>query len=220
MSELNCFSAQCLMNTSTEEIEVVSKPSDVSDKEHTTQSTKKIVAAESPQLIVHNTLNPTTLTTQVYAKEDTNIQADDAVFNAYDFINPFATPVTETRRQLATDPEMCFFALTFNRLGVWELVDKPFGKTVIGLKWLWKNKKDEENTVIHNKARLVAKGYRQEEGINFEESFAPVAQLEAINTPYPSRKIWRIRACTHQRPQRNEDQYAVSRRCQYAILKI
>ncbi|GJU67812.1 hypothetical protein Tco_1254071, partial [Tanacetum coccineum] len=40
------------------------------------------------------------------------------------------------------------------------------------------------------------------------------------NTPYPSRKIRRIRACTHQRPQRNEDQYAVSRRCQYAVLKI
>ncbi|GJX99677.1 hypothetical protein Tco_0356696 [Tanacetum coccineum] len=40
------------------------------------------------------------------------------------------------------------------------------------------------------------------------------------NTPYPSRKIWRIRACTHQRPQRNKAQYAVSRRSQYAVLKI
>ncbi|GKG23634.1 hypothetical protein Tco_0391670, partial [Tanacetum coccineum] len=40
------------------------------------------------------------------------------------------------------------------------------------------------------------------------------------NTPYPSRKIRRIRACTHQRPQRNEAQYAVSRRCQYVVLKI
>ncbi|GJV59926.1 hypothetical protein Tco_1466026 [Tanacetum coccineum] len=40
------------------------------------------------------------------------------------------------------------------------------------------------------------------------------------NTPYPSRKIRRIRACTHQRPQRNEAQYAVSKRCQYAVLKI
>ncbi|GJW47083.1 retrovirus-related pol polyprotein from transposon TNT 1-94 [Tanacetum coccineum] len=77
----------------------------------------------------------------------------------------------KTRRQLATDPEI---------LQVWELVNKPFGKTVIKLKWLWKNKKDEDQTVIRNKARLVAKGYAQEEGIDFEESFAPVARLEAV----------------------------------------
>ncbi|GKC09037.1 retrovirus-related pol polyprotein from transposon TNT 1-94 [Tanacetum coccineum] len=63
------------------------------------------------------------------------------------------------------------------RLDVWELVDKPFKKNVIEMKWLWKNKKDEYNAVIRNKARLVAKGYRQEEGIHFEESFAPVARL-------------------------------------------
>ncbi|GJR11129.1 retrovirus-related pol polyprotein from transposon TNT 1-94 [Tanacetum coccineum] len=59
----------------------------------------------------------------------------------------------------------------FDRLQVWELVDKPFGKNVIRLKWLWKNKKDEDQTIIRNKARLVAKGYAQEEGIDFEESF-------------------------------------------------
>ncbi|GJU32263.1 retrovirus-related pol polyprotein from transposon TNT 1-94 [Tanacetum coccineum] len=61
-----------------------------------------------------------------------------------------------------------------------KLIDKPFGKTVIKLKWLWKNKKDEDQTIIRNKARLVAKGYAQEECIDFEESFAPVARLEAI----------------------------------------
>ncbi|GJW57991.1 retrovirus-related pol polyprotein from transposon TNT 1-94 [Tanacetum coccineum] len=68
----------------------------------------------------------------------------------------------------------------FDRLKVWELVDKPFGKMIIKLKWLWKNKKDEDQTVIRNKARLVAKGYAQEKGIDFEESFAPVARLEVI----------------------------------------
>ncbi|GJS07698.1 retrovirus-related pol polyprotein from transposon TNT 1-94 [Tanacetum coccineum] len=67
----------------------------------------------------------------------------------------------------------------FDRLKVWELVDKPFGKMVIKLKWLWKNKKDKDQTVIRNKARLVVKGYAQKEGIDFEESFAPVARLEA-----------------------------------------
>ncbi|GJX30943.1 retrovirus-related pol polyprotein from transposon TNT 1-94 [Tanacetum coccineum] len=113
-----------------------------------------------------------------------------------------------TRRQLETDGEMCMFALTvsrtepknikeamadsawiesmqeelhqFDRLDVWELVDRPLCKNVINLKWLWKNKRDEENTVIRNKSRLVAKGYAQKEGIDFEESFAPVARLEAV----------------------------------------
>nr|GEY57425.1 hypothetical protein [Tanacetum cinerariifolium] len=60
-----------------------------------------------------------------------------------------------------------------------ELVDKPFGKTV-KIKWLWKNKKNEDQTVIRNKAQLVAKGYAQEEGIDFKESFALVARLEAV----------------------------------------
>ncbi|GJW73758.1 retrovirus-related pol polyprotein from transposon TNT 1-94 [Tanacetum coccineum] len=82
----------------------------------------------------------------------------------------------------------------FDRLKVWELVDKPFGKTVINLKLLWENKKDEDNTVIRNKARLVAKGYQQEEGINFEESFAPVAHLEAVRifVPYAAQKSYPI----------------------------
>nr|GFD05077.1 Gag-Pol polyprotein [Tanacetum cinerariifolium] len=61
----------------------------------------------------------------------------------------------------------------FDRLDVWELVDRPLCTNVINLKWLWKNKRDEENTVIQNKSRLVAKGYAQKEGVDFEESFAP-----------------------------------------------
>ncbi|GJX04170.1 retrovirus-related pol polyprotein from transposon TNT 1-94 [Tanacetum coccineum] len=68
----------------------------------------------------------------------------------------------------------------FDRLQVWELVDKPFRKNIIKIKWLWKNKKDEDQTVIRNKARLVAKGYAREEGIDFEESFSPIARLEAL----------------------------------------
>ncbi|GJS41396.1 retrovirus-related pol polyprotein from transposon TNT 1-94 [Tanacetum coccineum] len=113
-----------------------------------------------------------------------------------------------TRQRLHTDSEVCMYALTvstiepknikeamadhswiesmqdelnqFERLQVWELVPRPEGKNIIALKWLWKNKCDAENIVVRNKTRLVAKGYKQEEGIDFEESFAPVARLEAV----------------------------------------
>ncbi|GJY82024.1 putative ribonuclease H-like domain-containing protein, partial [Tanacetum coccineum] len=64
----------------------------------------------------------------------------------------------------------------FDRLKVWELVPRPGHGMVIGLKWIYKVKLDEHGDVLKNKARVVAKGYRQEEGIDFEESFAPVAR--------------------------------------------
>nr|GEY31818.1 hypothetical protein [Tanacetum cinerariifolium] len=85
-----------------------------------------------------------------------------------------------TRRQLESDGKMCMFALTFDRLDVCELVDSPLCTNVINMKWLGKNKRDEENTVIQNKSCLVAKGYARKEGVDFEESFALVARLEAI----------------------------------------
>ncbi|GJW69886.1 retrovirus-related pol polyprotein from transposon TNT 1-94 [Tanacetum coccineum] len=68
----------------------------------------------------------------------------------------------------------------FKRLDVWELVECPVDRNIIKFIWIWKKKTDAENTVIRNKSRLVAKGYGQEEGIDFEKSFAPVARLEAV----------------------------------------
>nr|GEU79521.1 hypothetical protein [Tanacetum cinerariifolium] len=103
------------------------------------------------------TVEPST-PTYVHAEENNVNQVEEEHLLEDEFINLFYTPIQE----------------------VWELVDKPFGKTIIRLKWLWKNKEDEDQTVIRNKARLVAKGYAQEEGIDFEESFAPVASLEAV----------------------------------------
>ncbi|GJT34900.1 putative ribonuclease H-like domain-containing protein [Tanacetum coccineum] len=113
-----------------------------------------------------------------------------------------------TRNQLRTDGDMCMYALTvstmkpknvneamtdptwiesmqedllqFKRLDVWVLVPPPDNIKPLTLKWLFKNKHDEENTVIQNKIRLVVRGYRQEEGIDFKESFASVARMEAI----------------------------------------
>nr|GEX79704.1 retrovirus-related Pol polyprotein from transposon TNT 1-94 [Tanacetum cinerariifolium] len=68
----------------------------------------------------------------------------------------------------------------FDRLQVWELVPQPDCVMIIALKWIYKVKLDEYGDVLKNKARLVAKGYRQEEGIDFKESFTPVARIEAI----------------------------------------
>nr|GEZ36763.1 hypothetical protein [Tanacetum cinerariifolium] len=113
-----------------------------------------------------------------------------------------------TRNQLRSDGDMCMYALTvstmepknvkeamidpawiesmqeellmFKRLDVWVLVPAPNNISPFTLKWLFKNKHDEEQTVIRNKSRLVVKGYSQEEGIDFEESFASVARMEAI----------------------------------------
>nr|GEZ98980.1 hypothetical protein [Tanacetum cinerariifolium] len=113
-----------------------------------------------------------------------------------------------TRNQLRSDGDMCMYALTvstmepknvkeamtnpawfesmqkellqFKRLDVWVLVPAPDNISPLTLKWLFKNKHDEEQTVIRNKSRLVVRGYRQEEGIDFEESFTSVVRIEAI----------------------------------------
>ncbi|GKE14715.1 retrovirus-related pol polyprotein from transposon TNT 1-94 [Tanacetum coccineum] len=68
----------------------------------------------------------------------------------------------------------------FDRLDVWELVPPPDSAMIIALKWIYKVKLDEYGDVLKNKARLVAKGFRQEEGLDFEESFALISRLEAI----------------------------------------
>ncbi|GKB09402.1 retrovirus-related pol polyprotein from transposon TNT 1-94 [Tanacetum coccineum] len=63
---------------------------------------------------------------------------------------------------------------------VWSLVPPLENQTIIGTKWVFKNKLDENGVVSRNKARLVAQGYNQQEGINFDETYAPVARLESI----------------------------------------
>ncbi|GJX60227.1 putative reverse transcriptase, RNA-dependent DNA polymerase [Tanacetum coccineum] len=115
-------------------------------------------------------------------------------------IGPVDTPV-QTRQKTKNMEEQSFIAtihqkpnpellywveamqeelLQFKIQNVWVLVDCPKGVRPIGTKWVLKNKRDARGIFIRNKARLVAQGYTQEEGINYEEIFAPVARIEAI----------------------------------------
>nr|GEV16882.1 putative ribonuclease H-like domain-containing protein [Tanacetum cinerariifolium] len=111
------------------------------------------------------------------------------------FVNPFANLSTSAAEssssqnvdqsnmhtnQLQSDGDMCMYALTFKRIDVWVLVLAPDNISPFTLKWIFKNKLDEEQMVIRNKSHLVVRGYRQEEGLDFEESFASVARMEAI----------------------------------------
>jgi len=68
----------------------------------------------------------------------------------------------------------------FERNKVLNLVPRPDNQSIIGTKWVFRNKLDENGTVVRNKARLVAQGFKQQEGVDFEETFAPVARLESI----------------------------------------
>nr|GEV76381.1 hypothetical protein [Tanacetum cinerariifolium] len=135
-------------------------------------------------------------------------QASEVIAPMVELIPPVQAEPVSTRLQLHEQALFCYYdafltsvepktykeALTqscwieamqeelneFERLEVWELVPHLDKDMVITLKWIYKVKLDELEGILKNKARLVAHGYRQEEGIDFEESFAPVARLEAI----------------------------------------
>nr|GEY84147.1 retrovirus-related Pol polyprotein from transposon TNT 1-94 [Tanacetum cinerariifolium] len=95
------------------------------------------------------------------------------------FINIFALEPTSAASS-SRDATMQDEIHEFDRLQVWKLVPQPDCIMIIAFKWIYKVKLDEYGDVLKNKVRLVAKGYRKEEGIEFEESFAPVARIKAI----------------------------------------
>nr|GEY87782.1 Gag-Pol polyprotein [Tanacetum cinerariifolium] len=153
---------------------------------------------------------PTVTSTENINQAETitkNAQVEDDEFINI-FCIPVQDRGKTSSRHLKSDGEMYMFALTvgqtepkniktaiadsawiesmqeelhqFDRLDVWELLYISLCKNIINIKWLWKNKRDEENTGIRNKSRLVAKGYAQTKGVDFEESFASVARLETV----------------------------------------
>nr|GEU99957.1 retrovirus-related Pol polyprotein from transposon TNT 1-94 [Tanacetum cinerariifolium] len=97
----------------------------------------------------------------------------------------------------------------FAILKFWRLVPRPEGKTILKTKWIFKNKKDESSLVIRNKARLVAVGYSQQEGIDFDETFAPVARIEAIRLflAYAAHKDFTVFQMDHTRTKHIDVRY-------------
>jgi hypothetical protein len=77
----------------------------------------------------------------------------------------------------------------------WELADLPCGHSAITLKWVFKLKRDEAGAIIKHKARLVARSFMQREGIDFDDTFAPVAQMESVWLLFAlaTQEVWRIR---------------------------
>ncbi|GJR71346.1 integrase, catalytic region, zinc finger, CCHC-type containing protein [Tanacetum coccineum] len=154
-----------------------------------------LTPATSSSELVPNTVSQQPF--QEVAAPRAMVLADSPVSTSIDQDAPsLGTPSTEERHNsiISQEPKNFKQAMTkpswidamqeeiheFQRLEVWELVSFPDKVILIKLKWIYKVKTDEFGGVLKNKARLVAQGFKQEGGIDFEESFAPVARIEAI----------------------------------------
>ncbi|GJS00520.1 putative ribonuclease H-like domain-containing protein [Tanacetum coccineum] len=116
-------------------------------------------------------------------EDDSNTFPNDGIFSgAYDN-KDVGVHKDHLKGQILGDPKSAVQTrgkIQKASLKVWILVDLPYGKKAIDTKWVYKNKRDERSIVVKNKARLVAQGFRQEEGIDYDEVFAPIARIEAI----------------------------------------
>nr|GEY10934.1 retrovirus-related Pol polyprotein from transposon TNT 1-94 [Tanacetum cinerariifolium] len=142
----------------------------------------------SQQQHVHQQENQASLQPKIVANNIPN-----AMFDANSFVNPFATSSTSAAKSSSsqyTDGDICMYALTVSTMepkNIKEAMTDPawiesMQEELLQLKRM---DNDEENTVIQNKSRLVVRGYRQEEGLDFKKSFAPVARMEAIRIFLP-----------------------------------
>ncbi|GKA14961.1 putative ribonuclease H-like domain-containing protein [Tanacetum coccineum] len=115
-------------------------------------------------------------------KDTAEIRSTDIFGNTYDDhdLETLNTPYADQSVGAEADFNNMEPSTIFKIKKVWTLVDLPSGKKAIGTKWVYINKKDERGIVVRNKAKLVAQGYKQEEGIDYDEVFAPVARVEVI----------------------------------------
>ncbi|GKA86121.1 putative ribonuclease H-like domain-containing protein [Tanacetum coccineum] len=124
-------------------------------------------------------------TTQILGDPKSAVQTRSKV-NKSSGAHAFVSYIQKQRRNNHKDFQHCLFACFLSQIEPKKISESledenlPYGKKAIGTKWVYSNKKDERGVVVRNKARLVAQGYRQEEGIDYDEVFAPVARIEAI----------------------------------------
>ncbi|GJV89364.1 putative ribonuclease H-like domain-containing protein [Tanacetum coccineum] len=116
----------------------------------------------------------------IYSDDDEDADAESDMNNLDAFMPVSPIPTTRVHKDHPLDIGYAGRASTIQITKGLDLVDLPNGKMAIGTKWVYKNKKDERGIVIKNKARLITQGYTQEEWIDYDEVFAPVARIEAI----------------------------------------
>jgi hypothetical protein len=147
-------------------------PTEDSELEETAipRNTFKYKSSHPEELIIGNKNSP--------RKTRSSFRDEESLFGLVSLIEPKTTDeaLSDDAWIVAMEEELN----QFQRNDVWDLVPKPKDKNIIGTKWVYRNKLNEQGEVTRNKARLVAQGYSQQEGIDFTETYAPVARLEAI----------------------------------------
>nr|GEY38501.1 retrovirus-related Pol polyprotein from transposon TNT 1-94 [Tanacetum cinerariifolium] len=149
-------------------------PATIIQAESTSSPSSTIVDQDAPSPSISQT-TPETQSSVIPQDVEEDIQDIEVAHMGNDLL--FGVPIPEVTSAQSSSTAM---QEELNGLEVWELVPRPDKVMVITFIWIYKVKLDELGGILKNKARLVARGYRQEEGIDFEESFAPVARLEAI----------------------------------------
>ena len=159
------------------------KPKETADARETT-TTQEVRRNLDPEKLKYKTDHPPEL---VIGNPIAGIQTRSSFKNLCDLClySGFISEIEPNSIDSALNDENWFMAMQeelnqFERNNVWSLAPRPKDYPVIGTKWIFKNKYDESGNIIRNKARLVAKGYNQIEGVDFDETFAPVARLESI----------------------------------------
>ncbi|GJY10197.1 putative ribonuclease H-like domain-containing protein [Tanacetum coccineum] len=190
------------IDSSTQDVNTVGPSINTVSENINTGSINMNTASPIPNDSSMQSLEATGIFSSAYDDEDVGVEAD---LNNLEITMNLHQKAEENKSQRLSKLLICLFSLinrtqegdsSFDRSQVIEkhgrgasakfklqkldLVDFQMGKRAIGTKWVYRNKKDKRGIVVRNKARLVTQGYTQEEGINYDEVFAPVARIEAI----------------------------------------